>query len=206
MIDLHISDWDDEFAKLPALPARVIRTRVLTGGEADVRQTPDGLTVAVPERDRQPLDTIVALELDRPALDLPPLDVPAPPSLTRGAIATASNWFHGQAEFGPDKAVDGRADTRWATDAGTRSAWLEVDLGQARTFRRAVIKQAFPELKRIRQFAVEYWQNNEWKACYRGQNAGEKVVANFAPVTAQRVRLNITEAREGPTICEFQLF
>ena len=30
--------------------------------------------------------------------------------------------------------------------------------------------------------------------------------AKFAPVTAQRVRLNITEATDGPTIWEFQLF
>lgn len=31
-------------------------------------------------------------------------------------------------------------------------------------------------------------------------------MADFAPVTTERVRLNITEATDGPTIWEFQLY
>ena len=84
--------------------------------------------------------------------------------------------------------------------------WLEVDLGKPVAFNRAVIKQAYPELERIRKFAIEYWQAGQWKACFTAVNPGEKVVARFAPVTAQRVRLNIPEATDGPTIWEFQLF
>ena len=70
----------------------------------------------------------------------------------------------------------------------------------------AVIEQAYPELKRVRKFAIEYRDGDEWKACYRGENLGAKLVAKFLPVTAQRVRLNITESSDGPTIWEFQLF
>ena len=47
-----------------------MHSRVLTGGKAEVHQTPAGLEISVPTGDRQPLDTIIALELDRPALDL----------------------------------------------------------------------------------------------------------------------------------------
>ena len=39
----------------------------------------------------------------------------------------------------PEKAVDGDPETRWATDNGTRQAWLEVDLGKPVTFSRAMI-------------------------------------------------------------------
>ena len=152
------------------------------------------------------MDTVVVLELDRPAMELPAADVPGAVSLTTKAKASASNTFRNQAQFGPDKAVDGRSDTRWATDAGTKSAWLEVDLGQPKTFNRAVIQQAYPELKRVRKFAIEYWQDGQWKACYHGENLGAKCSARFEPITAQRVRLNITEATDGPTIWEFQLF
>jgi alpha-L-fucosidase len=205
-IYLHILDWSDTALTLPAIPAKVVRTRTLTGGEARVSQTPTGLAISVPEKDRQPLDTIVALELDTPALNLPDLDVPLPVSLTTQAKATASNTFQGQAEFGPDKAVDGRGDTRWATDSGTKTAWLEVNLGQPRTFGRAIVKQAFPELKRIRRFAIEYQQDGHWKSCYTGSNPGAKIAAKFPPVTAQHVRLNILESTDGPTIWEFQLF
>ena len=205
-IYLHIADWPGEALILPPIPATVVRNRVLTGGKAQIHQTKEALVISVAEPERDPLDTIVALELDGSALALAALDVPLPVSLTTGAKATASNIFQGQAEFGPDKAADGRADTRWATDAGIKSAWLELDLGQARKFSRAVIREAFPELDRVRRFAIEYLQDDQWKSCYRGEKLGAKLAVTFEPVTAQKVRLNIIEAKEGPTIREFQLF
>ena len=126
--------------------------------------------------------------------------------MATGKKATASNVFQGNAQYSADKAFDGDGETRWATDSGTKSAWLEVDLGQPVTIGRAVIDQAFPELQRVRKFAIEYWQNGQWQPCYRGENLEASLVAAFDPVTAQRVRLNITEATDGPTIWEFELF
>jgi alpha-L-fucosidase len=205
-IYLHVLDWLDDPLKLPAVPAKVVRGWLLNGGQIKVYQTAAGLEVSVPDRNRQPLDTIVVLELDRSALELPAVAVPGALSLAQRAKATASNTFQSQAQYGPDKALDGNGETRWATDAGTRSAWLEVDLGEARALSRARIKQAYPELNRIRSFTIEYWQDGEWKACYRGGQPGATFTARFKPITARRVRLNITEATDGPTITEFQLF
>jgi len=148
---------------------------------------------------------VIALDLDRSALGLAAVDVPIEPSLTTKVKATASNVFGNQTEYGADKAVDGRDDTRWATDASTTSAWLEVDLGKPTRFSHATIIQAFPELKRIRRFAVEYFQDGQWRTCYRGEDPGERLDARFEPVTAQRVRLNLLDAHGGPTIWEFQV-
>jgi alpha-L-fucosidase len=206
IIYLHLTDWSEGVLKLPAIRSKVLNSRLLGGGKVKVSETAAGLEVALPERDRQPVDTIVALELDSDALQIPAVDVPAPVCLTTKAKAIASNVYQQSAEYGPDKAVDGRADTRWATDSGVKSAWLEVDLGQPRTFSRAAFRQAFPELNRIRKFAIEYWHNNAWQACCRGENPGGKFAASFQPVTAQRVRLNLLETTDGPTIWEFQLF
>ncbi len=192
---------------LPAIPRKVLSNRVLSGGQAEVRQTAAGLQVSIAESDRQPIDTIIGLELDGAAFDLSAVDVPGPVSLTAHAHAktTASNVYQNLAEYGSDKAVDGRTDTRWATDSGTTSAWLELDLGQPVTFSRVRIKQAFPELKRVRKFAIEYWRDEQWKPCYLGENLPATLAAKFESVTAQRVRLNITEATDGPTLWEFQL-
>jgi len=205
-IFLHLWGWSKGSLKLPPIPAKVLHSRVLTGGKADVRQTPAGLEISLPQADRQPLDTVIALDLDRSALGLAALDVPVEPSLTTHAKATASNVYGNQAEYGPDKAVDGRDDTRWATDASTTSAWLEVDLGRPATFSRAAIIQAFPELKRIHKFAIEYFRDGQWETCYRGGDPGGELNAGFPPITAQRVRLNLLDANGGPTIWEFQLF
>ena len=205
-IYLHLREWNEDVLRLPPIGAKVTSSRAVTGGTVTVKQTANGLDISVAPGDRRPMDTIVALELDREALSLPALAVPSPPALTARAKATASNVFQRQAEYGPDKAVDGSDETRWATDAGVKSAWLEVDLGQPKTFRRALVRQAYPELGRIRKFAIESLDGDGWKPCYQGETLGAKLNARFDPVTAQRVRLNIIEATDGPTIWEFALF
>ena len=205
-IYLHVCDWPEDVLKLPAIPAKLLRSRLLDGGKVNVAQTAAGLEISVPGHDRHPLDTIVALELDCKAETLAALAVPAPVSLTTKTKATASNVYQNQAEFGPAKAVDARDDTRWATDSEVKSAWLEVDLGQPTAFSRAAFRQAFPELNRIRKFAIEYLQDDRWLPCCQGGNPGAKFAATFKPVTARRVRLNLLETTDGPTIWEFQLF
>jgi alpha-L-fucosidase len=206
-IYLHIQRWSGKTLMLPAIPAKIIRSMVLTGGTAPAKQTADGIEIALPAGDRQEIDTVIALELDRPASEIAPLPtLVGSQSLATGKKATASNVFQGNAQYGSDKAFDDNSETRWATDSGTKSAWLEADLGKPMTIGRAVIEQAYPELKRVRKFAIEYWQDGQWKPCYRGENMGAVLDAAFDPVIAQRVRLNITEATDGPTIWEFQLF
>jgi hypothetical protein len=137
-IYVHVRDWAADPLRLPTIPAKAVGSRVVTGGKAEVRQTAFGIEISVPEKDRQPIDTIVALELDGEANRIAPLDVPRPTALSEKAKATASNVFQNIAEFAADKAVDRRSDTRWASDAGLRQAWLELDLGQPKTFRRAM--------------------------------------------------------------------
>ena len=203
---VHICQWDEDVFKLPLIPAKVVRSQVLGGGKAQVRQTATGLEISVPEQSRNPVDTVVAIELDRPTPGLASLSVRSEPSLTTHAKATASNIYQNQTGFGPDKAVDNITDTRWATDSGVKTAWLEVDLGKPTRFSRALVKQAFPELQRVHKFAIECRVDGQWKACYSGTNLGAKLAARFEPVTAQQVRLNFSECTDGPTIWEFQLF
>jgi alpha-L-fucosidase len=64
---VHVLKWPGEKLKLPALPAKVVRASVVAGGEAKFSQTEDGLELSVPSVNRNDLDTIIALELDRPA-------------------------------------------------------------------------------------------------------------------------------------------
>jgi alpha-L-fucosidase len=204
-IYLHIKNWDEATLRFPAIPAKVLKSRVLTGGKAVVRQTATGIEVSVLNSDRHPVDTIVALELDGDANRIPAVIVPGPASLATNAKATASNVYQNLAEYGADKSVDMNPSTRWATDAGVKTAWLELDLGKPVTFNCAVINEAFPELQRVRKFAIEYLEDGQWKSCYQGEKIGAKHMASFSAVTAQRVRLNITESTDGPTISEFQL-
>ena len=80
-----------------------------------------------------------------------------------------------------------------------------MDFGKRVTVGRAVIRQAFPELHRIRKFSIEYWQDGVWKKCHEGENPGGRTSVKFTPVETQRMRLSLTECTDGPTLWEFSL-
>ncbi len=64
-IYLHLLDPAMEVVNLPAIPEEIIGSSVLTGGDAKVVQTEQGIQVSVPEQDRKEVDTIVMLDLQK---------------------------------------------------------------------------------------------------------------------------------------------
>ena len=75
-IYLHIVQWSGDALRLPAIPAKIIGSRMLGGGKATVRQTDGGIEISVAEKDRGPADTVIALELDSPASRLAAVTMP----------------------------------------------------------------------------------------------------------------------------------
>lgn len=76
-IYVHVLKWPGDKLVLPAIPAKVVRAVVLTGGEAVVSQTEGGIEIYIPVADRNTTDTIIELQLDQPACTVPLLEVPA---------------------------------------------------------------------------------------------------------------------------------
>ena len=113
-----------------------------------------------------------------------------------------SNTYQNIPEFSHGKAIDDDANTRWATDSGTKQAWLEVDLGKPTKFGRVNIEESSG---RVQAFEILVKQGEEWKPVTKGTKIGEHFTAEFEPVTAQTVRLMILDASDGPTISDFQL-
>ena len=77
-IYLHILKWAGATLKFPPLPLKVLSSRVLDGGKADVKQSDAGLEISVPENDRKPVDTVIALTVDGDTLKIPAMKVPKP--------------------------------------------------------------------------------------------------------------------------------
>ena len=68
---VHIWGWDGDKVTLPAIPAKIVRSVAMTGGNVTVKQTDAGIDISLPAADRQEIDTIISLELDKPAMDIP---------------------------------------------------------------------------------------------------------------------------------------
>lgn len=65
---LHILRWPAEVIELPAIAERIVRHSLLSGrGKADVKQSAAGIAVRVAKADRDAVDTIVKLELEKKA-------------------------------------------------------------------------------------------------------------------------------------------
>ncbi len=71
-IFIHVFQWPENKLLLPAIPAKVTRASLLTGGEVSAVQSDAGIEIAVAPADRKQPDTIVVLELDRQASVIKP--------------------------------------------------------------------------------------------------------------------------------------
>jgi alpha-L-fucosidase len=141
--------------------------------------------------------------LDGPAAEAKPKNLSV--SLAHGKKATASNvWHNAAAQFGPQMAFDDNAETRWATDEATRQAWLEVDLGSPQKIDHALVMEEFAG--RVRRFELQVNDGTAWKTVVQGTTLDTERTLRFPPVVAQKVRLNILEASEGPSIAELRVF
>ncbi len=185
---------------LPGIPARIVASQALTGGSVKVEQGDGQVTLSLePAGTAGPeagIDSIVRLDLDRSAMGLKPVGSPST------IKASASNVFQNMDEFAADKAFDGDADTRWATDAGTRQAWVAVDLGRPKRINGVRIHEEYAG--RVQRFELQRKDGPEWKTVLAGATLGPDFKAQFPAITAQELRLNILDATEGPTISEIE--
>jgi len=194
IVYLHILKWEGDTAKLPPLGAEISASSLLSGGKVAVENAPSGLTVKVAPADQKSPDTIVKLELKSDAMALAPIKPVV------AVKATASNTYGNEADYSPEKAVDGDPSSRWATDDGLTHAWLRIDFPKPTVISSVSISEALG--KRVRNFTLEWLDGDSWKPILSGSSIGADFRKEFRPVTTASVRLNILEAVDGPTISE----
>jgi alpha-L-fucosidase len=78
VIYLHILSQPVGKLELPSIPVKIVSSRVLTGGKVTVTQGADRISIILPKTEQQIPDMIIALELDRQAKDIEPVNVNLP--------------------------------------------------------------------------------------------------------------------------------
>jgi alpha-L-fucosidase len=82
-----------------------------------------------------------------------------------------------------------------------------MDLSQPIVFDIISIQEFIKLGQRIEEFAVDAWQDNNWKEIHKGTSVGAKRIVKLeAPVTTQKVRLRITKSPVSIAISEFGLY
>ncbi len=123
------------------------------------------------------------------------------PALSSGRpMRASSEWGAG---YGAAKAADDDPTTRWGAAPGSRSGWLESDLGEAREVGGVEVwEEGFP---RTLAYAVSVEEGGGWREVARGERFGGRRTVRFPAVRTRRVRLAIERADEVPTLEEFRV-
>jgi alpha-L-fucosidase len=205
-IYLHLLRKSTGPVSIPALPVPIKSAKLLNGPAVTVTAADGSLSFEIPATAWDAIDTIVELTLTGSAMDLAPLSTTTTDAAMQGAKATASVIFGNDPEYAAAKSIDGDSETRWATPAGTRQSWLQLDLAKETTLDGIEIEEAFAHPKsRVLKFELQQKTGGAWVTFHQGKGLGENFKASFAPVTTTAIRLNILDATEGPTLSEIRL-
>lgn len=200
IVYLHVFRAEAGGVELPALPRHVRSARLLGAGPVKINESAGKWAIQLEPAALDPIDTIVRLELEGSAVDLPAVALSGPASVK----ADASNVYQKMvSEYGPQEAFDGDLETRWATDSGTKQAWITADLGKPQRVQKLRIAEALE--KRVQRFEFQVRDGASWTTIFAGETLGPTFQKSFDPVTAQHFRLQILDATEGPTINEIEL-
>ncbi len=124
--------------------------------------------------------------------------------VARHTTATASSVRPGSPGWGPGAAIDGNADSFWASDS--LRSWMEVTLEAPQTVNIIQLAEPIKYGQRVLSFHVDAFQSGSWTTVARGTSINYKRLIRIAPVTAQRWRLVIDNARAAPAISQFELY
>ncbi|PRY52878.1 parallel beta helix pectate lyase-like protein [Knoellia remsis] len=124
--------------------------------------------------------------------------------LARTATPTTTNAY--SATYSGRAAIDGNAQTRWATTDGTTTANLELTWSQPTSLNRVVLREAKQYDPRIERYTVDYWNGQSWVTVVTGLYPGVAETSTFPTVTTTKLRLSITASAPGPTVQGFEVY
>ena len=215
---LHVLGTWAGVLTLPDLPAKVVNSRVLTGGFAHITQKDGRLTItldnfnkAKPHTIVHEYDTIIALELDRKAMDLPVISSVGE-SLTIGADVKASSCGSSRNVMTKAEAVVATDATDfdegnfiravWRADGKDEKPWLEISLKKASPVDQVQIQEGrYGSDSTVKSFTISLRADGKWIDVYEGKGIGGAFgLVLPEPVMSDAVRIEFNESSKAVTL------
>jgi alpha-L-fucosidase len=199
---LHVFAWPEDGTLVLPVRNTVKQARLLADPARttlQVKASPRGAVISLPATAPDPVDSVVAVEIEGA-----PQILPVPGNVAKGRpVEVSSVWPGREEELSPSHITDGRMDTLWATEEKARTGWVIMDLQQDREVTGALLSDA--PYGRIRAFDLEAEVGGAWTHLASGTTIGQQLTLDVTPVKARRFRLVIREAVDTPTLAEFQV-
>ncbi|WP_423129410.1 alpha-L-fucosidase [Gaoshiqia sp. Z1-71] len=126
--------------------------------------------------------------------------------LAAGAQVEASEVRGKSVDYAGQRVTDGNPETYWATNDGTTSGSLEIDLGEPKLIQYVQLEEYIRLGQRVKAFTVEVREDGDWKEVASGTTIGYKRILQLDPVNASKVRIRITDAKACPLISTVSLY
>jgi alpha-L-fucosidase len=128
-------------------------------------------------------------------------------NLVGKAALHASNVRGKSQQYGTHNLVNGSPNSYRATDDTSMTPELIVDFHSPETFNLLSVREAIQLGQRIESFALDIWQEDQWKEITTGTSVGScRLIRLSAPVITQRARLRIIKSPGCIALCEFGLY
>ncbi len=126
--------------------------------------------------------------------------------LAIGQKITASDTRGNDPLFAPENAIDGKANTYWATNDGVTNAALTVAFEQPTPINR-VLLQEFIELgQRVKKFTIAAEIDGNWQVLDTQTTIGFRRILSFSTVKASKLKVAILEAKGPVTIANMAIY
>lgn len=103
--------------------------------------------------------------------------------------------------------TDDRMDTAWRPTSGTTAGTVTLDLATAVTFDQIRLGEDITHGQQVEQFVVDTWDGSAWQRAVRGTTIGySRILVLDEPVTTERLRVQILEARSRPRLASVGVF
>lgn len=126
-----------------------------------------------------------------------------------GASVKVSSVRGNAQTYKPSNMIDENDDTYWATDDGTKSGEILIDLGKETKFDVVSVEEAIQNGQRINNYKVEYRNGDSgaWTLLEEGKTIGAKRLCRTSETTARQIKITVgTTDGKVPMISEVGVY
>ncbi|MFQ7304864.1 MAG: alpha-L-fucosidase [Mediterraneibacter gnavus] len=126
-----------------------------------------------------------------------------------GASVKVSSVRGNAQTYKPGNMIDENDDTYWATDDGTKSGEILIDLGKETKFDVVSVEEAIQNGQRINNYKVEYRNGDSgaWTLLEEGKTIGAKRLCRTSETTARQIKITVgTTDGKVPMISEVGVY
>lgn len=126
-----------------------------------------------------------------------------------GASVKVSSVRGNAQTYKPGNMIDENDDTYWATDDGTKSGEILIDLGKETKFDVVSVEEAIQNGQRINNYKIEYRNGDSgaWTLLEEGKTIGAKRLCRTSETTARQIKITVgTTDGKVPMISEVGVY